>query len=92
MTALMGEPFMRRYEYKNLEVLIDKVGLAKVIDSIARICFHKSLIPAFESDAWQNAQFYLTEVAGNGVVKAVSPMLLSETERTTKKHCLSGSF
>jgi hypothetical protein len=88
----MGETFMRRYEYKNLEILIDKVGLAKVIDSIAKICFHKSLMPAFESDAWQNAQSYLTEVASNGVVKAVSPILLSESVRTTKKHCLSRSF
>jgi len=88
----MGETFMRRYEYENLEMLIDKVGLAKVIDSIAKICFHKSLIPAFESDAWESAQAYLTEVAGNGVVKAVSPILLSERERTTKKNCLSGSL
>jgi hypothetical protein len=89
----MGETFMKRYEYKNLEILIDRVGLEKVIDSIAKICFQKSLIPAFESDAWQNAQSYLTEVAGNGVVKAVGPILLSKSERTTKKkHCMSGSF
>ena len=83
---------MRQYEYKNLEILIDKVGVAKVIDSIAKICFEKSLTPALESDAWHSAQSYLIDVANSEVVKTVSPGRLSESEKIIKRRCLSGSF
>ena len=69
----MGETFMRQYEYNSLQILIAKVGVAKVIDSIAKICLEKSSIPALESDAWHSAQSYLTEVANSGAIKTVSP-------------------
>ena len=70
--ATMGETLMKQYEYNNLEILIGKVGVAKVIASIAKICFQKSLTPSLNSDAWNNAHSYLVDVANSGVVKTVS--------------------
>ena len=70
--ATMGETLMRQYEYNNLEILIGKVGVAKVIASIAKICFQKSLTPSLNSDAWNNAHSYLVYVTNSRVVKTVS--------------------
>ena len=88
----MGDTFMRQYEYNSLQIVIAKVGVAKVIDSIAKICREKSSIPALESDAWHSAQSYLTEVANSGAIKTVSPPPLSESEKMKEKHCLSRLF